>query len=91
MYGPSMNISGLRSGYTGPGTKSFLLPDRATVTMDIRLVTETKAPEILAILRRHLDDHGFADVEIDAKCAYDWNQTPIDADLIRAALKEVRG
>jgi acetylornithine deacetylase/succinyl-diaminopimelate desuccinylase-like protein len=86
MYGPSMNISGLRSGYTGPGTKSFLLPDRATVTMDIRLVTETKAPEILAILRRHLDDHGFADVEIDAKCAYDWNQTPIDADLIRAAL-----
>lgn len=86
MYGPSMNISGLRSGYTGPGTKSFLLPDRATVTMDLRLVTETKATEILAILRRHLDDHGFADVEIDAKCAYDWNQTAIDADLIRAAL-----
>lgn len=86
LYGPSVNMSGLRSGYTGPGTKSFLLPDTATATLDIRLVTETPATEILAILRRHLDAHGFADVQIDARCAYDWNQTRVDADLIRAAL-----
>jgi acetylornithine deacetylase/succinyl-diaminopimelate desuccinylase-like protein len=86
MYGPSVNISGLRSGYTGPGTKSFLLPDIATATLDIRLVTETPAREILAILRRHLDAHGFADVAIDARCAYDWNQTSVDADLVRAGL-----
>jgi len=86
MYGPSMNISGLRAGYTGPGTKSFLLPDTATATMDIRLVTETTAAEIIAILRRHLDEHGFPDVAIDARCTYDHNQTPDDADLIRAAL-----
>jgi acetylornithine deacetylase/succinyl-diaminopimelate desuccinylase-like protein len=86
MYGPSVNISGLRAGYTGPGTKSFLLPDVATATLDIRLVTETPASEILAILRRHLDQRGFADVAIDARCAYDCNQTHIDADLIRAGL-----
>jgi len=86
MYGPSVNISGLRAGYTGPGTKSFLLPDVATATLDIRLVTETKAPEILAILRRHLDSRGFADVEIDARCAYDYNQTRVDSDLIRTGL-----
>lgn len=86
MYGPSMNVSGLRSGYTGPGTKSFLLPDTATATMDIRLVTETPATAIVAILRRHLDEAGFPDVAIDAKCVYDWNQTSPDTDLIRAAL-----
>lgn len=86
MYGPSVNISGLRAGYTGPGTKSFLLPDVATATLDIRLVTETPATEILAILRRHLDKHGFADVQIDARCAYDYNQTRVDADLIRAGM-----
>jgi len=86
MYGPSVNISGLRAGYTGPGTKSFLLPDRAVATMDLRLVTQAPAERILAILRRHLDARGFADIEIDARCAYDWNQTAPDTHLIRAAL-----
>jgi acetylornithine deacetylase/succinyl-diaminopimelate desuccinylase-like protein len=86
MYGPSLNISGLRSGYTGPGTKSFLLPDSATATLDIRLVTETPASEILAILRRHLDAHGFADVAFNIFSAYDYNQTRVDSDLIRTAL-----
>lgn len=86
MYGPSFNISGLRSGYTGPGTKSFLLPDKATVTMDIRLISDTKAPEILAGLRAHLDAAGYSDIEIDAKCTYDWNQTSIESDLIKSAL-----
>lgn len=85
LYGPSVNISGLRAGYTGPGTKSFLLPDRAVATLDMRLVTEVPAQEILAILRRHLDQHGFADIAIDARCAYDWNQTSPDSHLIRAA------
>lgn len=86
LYGPSMNISGLRAGYTGPGTKSFLLPDRATVTMDLRLVTAVPAGEIVAILRRHLDAAGFPDIAIDAKCVYDWNQTSVETDLVATAL-----
>jgi acetylornithine deacetylase/succinyl-diaminopimelate desuccinylase-like protein len=85
LYGPSVNISGLRAGYTGPGTKSFLLPDRATVTMDLRLVTATPATDILAVLRRHLDAAGFEDITIDAKCAYDWNQTSVESDLVKTA------
>jgi acetylornithine deacetylase/succinyl-diaminopimelate desuccinylase-like protein len=85
LYGPSMNISGLRAGYTGPGTKSFLLPDRATVTLDLRLVTDTRAGDIVAILRRHLDQGGFPDMVIDVRCAYDWNQTSVESDLVRAA------
>ncbi len=86
VYGPSMNISGLRSGYTGAGTKPFLLPATATATLDMRVVSETPAAELLGFIRTHLDSHGFADIAINPFCAYDWNQTAIDAPLVQCAL-----
>lgn len=73
MYGASFNVSGLRSGYTGPGTKSFLLPHTATATCDIRVISEVPAAGIVAMIRRHLDAAGFADVGINVMSAYDWH------------------
>ena len=86
MYGPSFNVSGLRAGYTGPGTKSFLLPHEATATCDLRIVTDVPALEIVAMLRRHLDAKGFPDVRVDALGAHAGQQTPVDSPLVRAAL-----
>jgi len=86
MYGASFNISGLRSGYTGPGTKSFLLPDSATATCDIRVISETPADEIIAMVRRHLDSQGFSDIGIKVMAAYDWYQSSIESVLLKAAL-----
>ncbi|WP_210483448.1 M20/M25/M40 family metallo-hydrolase [Microvirga antarctica] len=87
MYGPSMNVSSLRSGYTGPGTKSFLLPDVARATIDLRVVSETPAAEIVQILRDHLDNAGFPDVAIEAHAAYDWFQTSIESPLVQSAIQ----
>jgi acetylornithine deacetylase/succinyl-diaminopimelate desuccinylase-like protein len=87
MYGASFNISGLRSGYTGPGTKSFLLPDTATATCDLRVISEIGAQDIIAIIRRHLDASGFSDIEIKIMSAYDWYQTSSETTLIQATLK----
>lgn len=87
MYGASFNVSGLRSGYTGPGTKSFLLPHTATATCDIRVISDVPANAIIAMIRRHLDAGGFADVGIRVMSAYDWNQTSIDSSLLQATLK----
>ncbi len=87
MYGGSFNVSGLRSGYTGPGTKSFLLPDTATATCDLRVISEVGADEIIAMIRRHLDASGFPDIAIRVMAAYDWYQTSVEASLIRAALE----
>lgn len=87
MYGASFNISGLRSGYTGPGTKSFLLPHVATATCDLRVISEVPATDIIAIIRRHLDANGFSDVGINVMSAYDWNQSSIESPLLQATLK----
>jgi acetylornithine deacetylase/succinyl-diaminopimelate desuccinylase-like protein len=87
MYGASFNISGLRSGYTGPGTKSFLLPHTATATCDLRVISDVPAQEIIAIIRRHLDANGFPDIGMTVMSAYDWNQTTIDSTLLQATMK----
>jgi acetylornithine deacetylase/succinyl-diaminopimelate desuccinylase-like protein len=45
MFQPTMNIAGFRSGYLGEGVKT-VLPSRATVKMDMRLVKNQDPEEI---------------------------------------------
>jgi acetylornithine deacetylase/succinyl-diaminopimelate desuccinylase-like protein len=85
LYGPAMNVSSLRSGYTGPGTKSFLLPDMARATIDLRVISSVTATDIVRMIRKHLDGVGFPDVALEVHAAYDWYQTPLDDPFIRAA------
>lgn len=87
LYGPAMNVSSLRAGYTGPGTKSFLLPHEAIATVDLRAISDVPARELIGLIRAHLDAQGFSDIEIVTRGAYDWNQTALDADLIAAAVE----
>jgi acetylornithine deacetylase/succinyl-diaminopimelate desuccinylase-like protein len=62
-YRPSSNISGLETGYHGPGIKT-VLPAVASGWMDFRLVPDQQPEEILRLLRAHLEREGFADVEV---------------------------
>lgn len=60
---PTMTICGLESGYAGSGSKT-VLPKRAQAKLDCRLVPDQDPDDILAKVRRHLDKHGFTDVEV---------------------------
>jgi acetylornithine deacetylase/succinyl-diaminopimelate desuccinylase-like protein len=63
-YQPTMNISGLRAGYTGPGTKFWTLPDVAYCNIDCRLPAELDPEVLLQQIRDHLDRHGYKDIGI---------------------------
>lgn len=63
MFRPSLTINGLVSGYSGPGNKT-IIPARAAVKMDIRLVVDQDPAHMVAAVRRHLDRHGFTDAEM---------------------------
>jgi acetylornithine deacetylase/succinyl-diaminopimelate desuccinylase-like protein len=63
IYEPTCTICGLEAGYTGEGSKT-VLPSRAKVKLDFRLVPDQDPAEIRALLRRHLDAHGFGDIEL---------------------------
>jgi len=64
VFEPSCTICGLTSGYQGPGSKT-VLPAQASAKVDFRLVPNQTPEEILAKLRKHLDQEGFSDVAIE--------------------------
>ena len=67
-YEPTCNICGLVSGYIDPGQKT-VLPAKAGVKIDFRLVPDQNPEEIAASLRKYLDDNGFADVQLKVTAA----------------------
>ena len=86
---PTVNIEGLVGGYTGPGGKT-ILPHRAIAKMDLRLVPDMTAKEVLASLKAHLAKHGYGDIEVNMTGGYDPTSTPADSELIKAQLSVLR-
>jgi acetylornithine deacetylase/succinyl-diaminopimelate desuccinylase-like protein len=74
LFRPTLNISGLSAGYVGPGGKT-ITPSRAVARVDIRLVGGDPEAAAAAV-RRHLDDHGFAHVQVRLLDAYPWAKAP---------------
>jgi len=63
LFSPTLNINGIWSGYIQEGTKT-LLPHKITAKMDVRLVPNMRTEDVLPMIRKHLDKHGFKEVEI---------------------------
>ena len=84
-YDVTLNVDGIWSGYTGEGVKT-ILPHTATAKMDSRLPMGVDPERQLALIRKHLDSHGYSDVEIRKLSAYPASQTSIDAPLVKAAM-----
>ena len=54
---PSLNIRGLSAAWTGPQRRT-IIPPEAVAEIDIRLVKESNAERLIALLRRHIEDQG---------------------------------
>jgi acetylornithine deacetylase/succinyl-diaminopimelate desuccinylase-like protein len=80
---PTVNIEGLVGGYTGPGGKT-ILPHRAVAKIDMRLVPDMKAADALDLLKKHLAQRGFSDIEVNMTGGYDPTTTSKDSALVRA-------
>ena len=93
-YGaPTCNICGLKSGYQGKGSMT-VLPAKALVKIDFRLVDGMHPDDIHRKLRIHLDSHGFTDVKIPYFEGYPAAKTPVDhpfVNIVRRANQRVFG
>jgi len=85
LYHPTMNIDGIWGGYTDEGVKT-ILPHMATAKVDSRLPYGLDPDVALERIRAHLDAQGFADIEIRKLSGYPASQTPVSAEVVRAAL-----
>lgn len=82
LFGPTANIDGFLSGYTGPGMKT-VLPAQATAKMDFRLVPDMRPDDIFKKLRAHLDRLGFDDVDVAMLAGVYPARTPVDSPWAR--------
>jgi acetylornithine deacetylase/succinyl-diaminopimelate desuccinylase-like protein len=55
---PTLNVRGLASAHVGAGART-IIPDRATAAIDIRLVKETSANDLVEKLRAHVRAQGY--------------------------------
>jgi acetylornithine deacetylase/succinyl-diaminopimelate desuccinylase-like protein len=93
LFQPTCTICGIGSGYTGQGSKT-VLPSRAIAKLDFRLVPNQRPDDILHKLETHLNQHGFADLEVRELGAEHPARTPVDSLLsrvIQETTKEIYG
>ena len=61
--GATCNIAGFISGYIGEGAKT-VLPGRALVKIDFRLIPNMNPKKQIMLLKKHLKSKGFGDISI---------------------------
>ena len=83
---PTMNINGLRAGFTGPGTTLWTLPHEAYCTIDHRLPPDLDPQQCLQRIREHLDAQGYADIQLETLMSVGAQSLDLSHDLARAAL-----
>ena len=79
--GPTCNIAGIESGYTGDGAKT-VLPSTAKVKIDFRLVPNMDPKKQIKLLKLHLKRTGFDDVSIKILNAESAARTSTDEKIV---------
>lgn len=88
-FQPTATIAGLTSGWQGTGAKT-VLPAAASAKIDFRLVPNLSPDIVLDLLRKHLDKHGFADIEIKLLGGYQSEISDPNSGIMRAAKEACR-
>jgi acetylornithine deacetylase/succinyl-diaminopimelate desuccinylase-like protein len=89
IFQPTCNVCGISGGYEGPGSKT-VLPNRAFLKLDFRLVPDQDPYQVYEGLRRHLDAQGFEDVEIELMGPEYPARTPMDDPLVGVVVETAR-
>lgn len=90
LYSPTLNIDGIWSGYTGPGTKT-VLPHKVTIKADVRLVPNMTVDEVLPKIRSHLKRKGFEEITVrELERGYRWAKTSVREPAVQSVIKTYR-
>ena len=81
-----MNIDGIIGGHTAEGIQT-IIPFETRARVDIRIVPDQEPMKILDLVRKHLDRHGFEDIEVKLEDTYKWAKTTVDNPAVRALLR----
>ena len=86
LFEPTCNLAGFVTGFTVPGTSKTVLPKEAMAKLDLRLVPEQDPTDIAAKIRKHLDQRGFDDIEMQTFSMEHPVKSPTDSAIGAAAI-----
>jgi acetylornithine deacetylase/succinyl-diaminopimelate desuccinylase-like protein len=87
MFHPTVNINGFSSGYSGQGMKT-IIPARAVVKMDMRLVVDQRADDIYEKVVRHVQKHA-PNVTVRRGGSMEPSRTPVDDPYVQVVARAV--
>jgi acetylornithine deacetylase/succinyl-diaminopimelate desuccinylase-like protein len=79
---PTCNISGLNSGYSGPGAKT-ITPSKAMAKIDFRLVPNMDPVLQFKRLEKHLVENGFEDIKVTLVHGEAAGRTALDNQYVK--------
>lgn len=88
-YESTLNIDGIWAGWTQKGSKT-VLPHKATCKIDIRLVPKQDKERMKALVRKHLDKHGYKDIKItEIDSTIEWSKCDLDEPVVQAMIRSL--
>jgi acetylornithine deacetylase/succinyl-diaminopimelate desuccinylase-like protein len=82
--GTSMNLDGIWGGNMFAGGSGAILPNKITSKHNFRYIPNMTGPDIVAKLRKYLDQLGYQDVEINVVGDVPWAKKNTNNDLSRS-------
>jgi len=90
VFGTTLNIDGIWGGYTEKGSKT-VLPHEATCKIDIRLVPDQEKDDMIPLVRKHLDEKGYGDIEIEeVDTGYDACRASVKEPVVQSIIRSFR-
>jgi len=84
--GQSMNLDGIWGGNMFEGGSGAILPNRIVSKHNFRYVPNQDGMDIVDKLRKHLDQHGYEDVEINVVGDVPWAKMRYDTQIAAAVM-----
>jgi acetylornithine deacetylase/succinyl-diaminopimelate desuccinylase-like protein len=85
---PTFNICGIHGGYTGEGSKT-IIPAKATVKMDMRLIVDQDPDDIYEKFCNHVKKYA-PDIEVKHLGAMKPSRTPAETEVVQVVIQAVR-
>ncbi|MFW9984490.1 MAG: M20/M25/M40 family metallo-hydrolase [Candidatus Odinarchaeota archaeon] len=87
LFQPTVNISGIHTGYVGDSAKT-ILPHEASAHVDIRLTPDEQPSQVLHVVNNHLKNIGMAEfVKVELGYTMNWAKSSDNTPIAKALMK----
>ena len=80
---PTCNLQGIKGGHVRPNGKG-VVPSSATAELRFGTVPDQKTEEIVNLVKKHLNENGFEDIQVELIGENPWSRTSLESDISKS-------